>query len=43
MEFIVRTQEYVGITDPLSVMETTWFGIQGISGFGVSFHLSEAM
>lgn len=39
----MRTQEYVGIMDPLSVMETTWFGIQGISEFGVCFHLSEAI
>lgn len=30
-------QEYLGITDPLGVVETTWFEIQGISGFGSSF------
>ena len=38
----MRMQEYLGIMDPLSVMEMTWFGIQGISGFGSSFHLSGA-
>lgn len=36
---MVRTQGYLGIMDPLGVMETRLFGIQGISGFD-SFFLS---
>ena len=41
-EFLVRTWGRPEIMDPLGVMETRRFGIQGISGFDSFFHLSGA-